>query len=655
MLDLIDFAQLQLRPEDFAGAPAVSLDGEAIPDMLPEKWEHLLRHNPRARKVWEATCYPSVSEHAYALMYTCGLLGCTKAEAAAVHVALYDRHVRKRDGVRKARYALRAWQKGRERLEAWERGGGNGQPPERGPGESAFTGDGGQGQAEDHGATDRDGAGEDAIPQIRLGNRRLSDKSRDALRALTLTNARTPHLFQQGGALVRLHYDDTIPRVEALNADALRGELDRAAFWMTKNDTLIDPPMAVVRDVLSLPNYDFPRLRAVVEVPFFTEEGRLVVTPGYHADAGIFLHLPPGLVIPEVPEEPSPKDLQRAKTLIVNEMFVDFPFTDEASGAHAVALLALPVVRALVDGPTPLHAIDSPMPGTGKGLLADVIASVTTGRPIEVMTEARDVEELRKRITALLLAGSPLGLFDNVTRRLGSGVLAALLTASTWSDRILGASRMVRVPIRTTWIATGNNLQFSREIARRTVWIRLDAKVPSPHRRTGFRHDPLGGWVLGERSPLLWAVLTLVQHWVAEGRPRFTARRLGSYEAWGEVVGGILGAVGMGDFLGNLETFTSSTDHETTDWACFIAAWWRTFADRPVDVGALCPLAVDLLPEVVGDGSERSQHIRLGRAISHRSGWTLEIPSQGLCVRLELHGVTDEKGRERNGWRLVRS
>lgn len=176
------------------------------------------------------------------------------------------------------------------------------------------------------------------------------------------------------------------------------------------------------------------------------------------------------------------------------------------------------------------------------------------------MTEMKDAEELRKRVTALLLAGSPLGLFDNASKTIDSGVLSALLTATVWKDRLLGVSRMVRLPIRTTWMVTGNELEFSRETLRRTVWIRMDAKSPEPHLRTRFRHDPLREWVHAHRGEILGALCVLVQHWIAEGQARFTTRRLGSYEGWGEVIGGILVSAGINGFLENLETFSARSE-----------------------------------------------------------------------------------------------
>lgn len=129
------FPDLQIAPEDLAQAPPVDLDGEAIPEGLPERFERLLLCNPRLRTAWESSSYLSLSEQAFAVMGLAGAYGLTKAEAAAVHVALYTRHGRKEDGIRKAPYGLKAWAEGRARAEARERDAGNGPPPERDAGE----------------------------------------------------------------------------------------------------------------------------------------------------------------------------------------------------------------------------------------------------------------------------------------------------------------------------------------------------------------------------------------------------------------------------------------------------------------------------------------------------------------------------------------
>ena len=44
----------------------------------------------------------------------------------------------------------------------------------------------------------------------------------------------------------------------------------------------------------------------------------------------------------------------------------------------------------------------------------------------------------------------------------------------------------------------------SPELARRVVWCRIDAGVPRPHLRSGFRHGDLRAWAKDNRPRLIW-------------------------------------------------------------------------------------------------------------------------------------------------------
>jgi len=215
-------------------------------------------------------------------------------------------------------------------------------------------------------------------------------------------------------------------------------------------------------------------------------------------------------------------------------------------------------------------------------------------------------------------------LFDNIRHPLESGTLSALLTAPTWSDRLLGKTQTVELPNRTVWLATGNNLQLNNEIARRTAWIRLDAKVDRPWERTNFRHDNLTGWLQRHRHELVWALLVLVQYWMVQGRPPWEGKPLGSYEAWSSVIGGILRAAGIEGFLANRDELYRRTDAETEEWRAFVSAWWDTHGDAPVRTGNLYELTRqwDLLPSIFAaardDASERALKTRLGKALGQR-------------------------------------
>jgi hypothetical protein len=177
------------------------------------------------------------------------------------------------------------------------------------------------------------------------------------------------------------------------------------------------------------------------------------------------------------------------------------------------------------------------------------------------MTEGRDDDEWRKRVTAKLRQIPAIVLIDNLRARLDSSAVAAVLTAPFWEDRILGASEMARLPIRCLWIATGNNPEFSNEMARRLLRIRLDPHEERPWQRTGFRHPDLMTWVRANRPRLVAACLTLCQAWIAAGKPR-GARTIGSFENWAHVVGGVLEVASIPGFLGNLDEMMEASDSE---------------------------------------------------------------------------------------------
>jgi hypothetical protein len=321
--------------------------------------------------------------------------------------------------------------------------------------------------------------------------------------------------------------------------------------------------------------------------------------------------------VPAVARTPSSSEVERARCLLLEDLPGDFTFVGASDRANAVALLVHPFVRELIDGPTPLHQIESPTPGTGKTLLSEILIFPSLGRWIGGMSEAGTDDEWRKRLTAKLMHSPSAILLDNIRRPLDSGALAMALTADSWEDRILGPSELARVPVRCAWIATANNPTTSAEIARRSVRIRIDAQVEQPWARTTFRHANLRTWVIDHRGELVWAVLTLVQAWLAAGRPAGAAS-LGSYERWAEVIGGILAYHGIPGFLADRADFHDIVDVEGAPWQSFVAAWWTAFEDREVGVADLFPLAENEGFNG-GDGDERARRAAFGRLLAaHR-------------------------------------
>lgn len=164
--------------------------------------------------------------------------------------------------------------------------------------------------------------------------------------------------------------------------------------------------------------------------------------------------------------------------------------------------------------------------------------------------EVHNADELRKNLTATLMTGTGLYWIDNVHHKVDNASLALATTTEVWKDRVLGHSKTVVLPVRCSRILSGNNVELSSELARRSVLIRLDANVERPTDRKDFRHPNLLGYVRTNRGQLVWAGLTLIQAWIAAGKPA-GIEILASYEPWSQVMGGILSVAGIEGFLEN--------------------------------------------------------------------------------------------------------
>jgi hypothetical protein len=330
------------------------------------------------------------------------------------------------------------------------------------------------------------------------------------------------------------------PVIVPIETARMLGILDDAATWerWNKRDNATKParpPEWVAKQILGRIEWPFRYLEAVTETPTLRADGTILDAPGWDDSTGILFEPLPGASWPEVPGEPTRVEIKAAAETILDPVR-DFPFIGASDrSAYVAAVLAL-LARHRIEGPVPMYVVRAPTPATGKTLLAEVVALIGTGRNPPCMTMTFEAEELRKRVTALAVGGTPLVLIDNLSGSVGSDALAAALTATEWEDRILGATQMVRVPLRTVWLATGNNLGFRRTLGRRVIPIDLDAEVEVPEDRTGFRYPDLLGHVRRKRPELVTAALTLLRGFHLAGSPAHGGPRMGSFEGWDDLI-----------------------------------------------------------------------------------------------------------------------
>ena len=486
------------------------------------------------------------------------------------------------------------------------------------------------------------------LPQMRADDgdlARLTNRSWSLLFASNMPS----WLYRCGGGPSWIERDnDGRPVPRPMTEDRLRHVLAQLVNWRKRapNGDLVPayPPPVLLKNVLATPDPALPVLAGIVTAPVFGNNATLITEPGYHPATRLLYEPTESFTLPPIAERPTSTEIAAARELLLDDLLGEFPFVDEAERAHALALLLLPFVRPMISGPTPLHMVEKPAPGTGATLMVDAISIIATGASASVMVEGRDEDEWRKRLTAKLREIPSILLIDNLRRQLDASSVAAALTAPYWEDRVLGKSEMVRFPIRCVWIATGNNPQFSNEIARRMVRIRLDPHEDQPWLREGFRHANLLAWVWQNRARLVAACLTLGRAWIAAGMPRHD-KTIGSFEGWAQVMGGILEVAGVPGFLGNLKDMYEKADAEGGVWRGFVGQWWDRFGTQEVSAADLYELALQSsIPLAKGD--EHAKRTSLGRALSRMRDRTYTTGGR----RLRVHHAGSAHGVQR--WEL---
>ena len=352
----------------------------------------------------------------------------------------------------------------------------------------------------------------------------------------------------------------------------MREQLTRGASFLrwdarTKQNKRIDCPREVAETLLArVGQWNLRPLTGMVNAPTLRENGSVLDQPGYDQQTGL-IYDPQGVVFPRMPDRPTLDDarisLGALKTLIRK-----FPFATDGARAVALAGMLTGCIRRTL--PTaPMFAIDSPAPGTGKGLLADTITTIGIGRPASSITPGDNEGELEKRIGSLLLQGELVICIDNLDKPLESDALCSILTQETQAIRILGQSRAPKLPTNCLFLVTGNGITVSVDMSRRCLFCLIDTGIERPSERS-FDFSPLD-MVRQDRGRYVTAALTILRAYRVAGRPAQGGKPMGSYEEWCRTVRDALMWLGEADAV--LMQQTTVDDPERERFAAVIEGW----------------------------------------------------------------------------------
>lgn len=470
--------------------------------------------------------------------------------------------------------------------------------------------------------------------RIDLSNRELADEADSSVDALTRWVSEypnTPPVVARQSSLVRV----TDGAIQDLTESGLKDVLAQAAEFFVPSANGPDipkyPPSEVVKVVLDRDArvFGLQQIRSVTTIPIISQDGKLIVEPGLHP-SGVWYEPELDDVESYIGNVDEHDDVSAARDYLLTELLGGFDFDSDASRAHALALTLLPFVREFIgDAPTPLHVVIAPQPGAGKTTLVQTCLTPAIGSA-NLSVEPKDEEELRKRVTATLLRGSPVIFFDNLNQDLASGTLAATLTSTRWADRVLGASTEVLLENRLIWAATGNNVKTSNELRDRVcpIWLEPQRGVPARQRsEESFMHPEIILWAQKNRPQLVGACLTLVLHWLGgaarmlrdgtflrEGGRRQSQQTMGSFNNWSRVMGGILQEADVPGFLTNRDKL-DWVDNDALETATFfeiLLDWSKGEEFVTADVVSACRFDSPLnehLPNSIGRGPNLGNQI----------------------------------------------
>ena len=404
-------------------------------------------------------------------------------------------------------------------------------------------------------STDEADAGGDSRPELIIYGGWLHTITTKAEHILA--EQRPPVLYQRGTVLVKLSMIQepglglTIrlrPMIVEVSIPGVVDKLTELIQWKridcNGHKIPIDCPERIAKTLLSRSgSWRLPPLIGVIDAPTLRSDGGLLDKEGYDASTGLFLARSSD-EFPQLPERPTKQQVEHALATIQG-VLKDFPFVAEEDRSVAIAAIMTALIRPALRT-APLIAFRAAKMGSGKSLLADVVALIATGRPAAVMSQGADENEDKKRMLPILGEGEPVAVIDNIERPFGSAALCSILTQPTWRDRVLGKSQTISLPTtQTTWLATGNNIQFVGDITTRTLVCDLDPRVERPEER---RFDVnLHHYIPAHRGELLVAGLTLLRAYHVADRPDMKLSVFGRFEEWSNWIRSTIVWLGLAD------------------------------------------------------------------------------------------------------------
>ena len=348
--------------------------------------------------------------------------------------------------------------------------------------------------------------------------------------------AETGLFYQRAGRVVAVYPQQGAAALKEVNIHDLTLEMAKLSRWQrydgrAKRCVPTDPSAKCLTALLESQNHKFlPEIEAIVRQPILQEDGKIDLQRGYHPKTRLYCSYDPEKY--QLEEKPFLGDALKALAEL-RKLLEEFQFEDSSDESAALCAMLTASVRTLLPL-APMFLIKAHQPGTGKGVLSELISLMATAEKPSPIAFPKDSVECEKLLLAELLKAPSVLFFDNLTSDLyPHKYLCSAITSEALTGRVLGESRTATVGTKTLILANGNNVAPVGDMTRRTVSICIDTKEEIPASRT-FKNPNLLQQVRERREHYVRCALTIISAWIHSGKPHTDCPNLNSFEKWSE-------------------------------------------------------------------------------------------------------------------------
>ena len=360
-------------------------------------------------------------------------------------------------------------------------------------------------------------------------------------------------------------------------------------------------PQVFVDHFMAYRDSALPRVGGIVTAPLVLPDGSLLATNGLDRSRKLVFRIDRELLA-QLPATraatPENEKVVQAMHFLANEWLVDVA-TDFKGKCVVIALVATILERVLLPE-RPAFFVTAGKRGGGKTTALAMAILAATGKKPAASAWSNSEDERRKAMLAYLAEGLAAMVFDNIP--LGTTIscptIEKILTAETYSDRILGETANMTVPAFTIITLTGNNIGARGDMASRSLEVRLDVDRPDPENRP-FRHSDPIAWTLGNRAAILQALYVVLLANPQLREPREPRTR---FKWWWHLVGSAIEHAASALTRAQLESLIDTPDGVSEAELIDFASMFRAMEGEDEETNSLA----DILDVLVGVWPTRS-------------------------------------------------